>query len=109
MEGWLQVIEAEPDRFFEVRYEGLHANPARVLGDVLTFYDIDAERADAAAIVARVAASTRFGLTAAGLARNTSTAREGEVGGWRRHFTPEMTERFRDTCGDLFARLGYPL
>jgi hypothetical protein len=107
--GWLPVIEAEPEAFFEVRYEDLHAEPVRVLSDVLGFYGIDPEQADAAGIVERVGAATRFELTAAGLARNTSTAREGGVGGWRRHFTPEMTERFSQECGDLFARLGYPV
>jgi hypothetical protein len=108
VDGWLRVIEAGPS-FLEVRYENLHADPVHVLRDVLTFYGIEAETADAPSIVERVAASTRFGLTPAGLARNTSTAREGRVGGWRDHLTPKMTERFRETCGDLFARLGYPV
>jgi hypothetical protein len=35
------------------------------------------------------------------------TFRSGEAGGWRRHFTPEITALFKQASGDLLVRLGY--
>lgn len=35
------------------------------------------------------------------------TFRSGVMGGWRKHFTPEITRIFKDITGDLLIRLGY--
>ena len=38
---------------------------------------------------------------------NSPTFRSGKVGGWRKHFTPEIKALFKDVSGDLLIRLGY--
>lgn len=35
------------------------------------------------------------------------TFRSGKTGGWRQHFTPEITALFKNTAGELLIQLGY--
>jgi sulfotransferase 6B1 len=35
------------------------------------------------------------------------TFRSGKIGEWKKHFTDELKEVFKDTAGDLLVRLGY--
>jgi len=35
------------------------------------------------------------------------TFRSGQTGGWRQHFTPEISALFKEVSGDLLLRLGY--
>jgi hypothetical protein len=35
------------------------------------------------------------------------TFRSGKIGGWREHFTPGITELFKQVAGDLLIKLGY--
>jgi sulfotransferase 6B1 len=39
--------------------------------------------------------------------KRSPTFRQGKSGGWRKHFTPEITRLFKDVAGDLLIRLGY--
>jgi hypothetical protein len=39
--------------------------------------------------------------------RKSGTFRKGEPGNWREHFTPANITAFKESTGDLLARLGY--
>jgi sulfotransferase 6B1 len=39
--------------------------------------------------------------------RRSPTFRQGKTGGWRKHFTPEITNLFKQVGGDLLIQLGY--
>ncbi len=39
--------------------------------------------------------------------KRSPTFRQGKSGGWRKHFTPEITRLFKDVAGDLLIQLGY--
>lgn len=104
---WLEQIERDPERFHELRYEELHADPARALGGVLDFYDIPATTSRTAEIVDQVRARTTFGLSDGRLLTGAGTARRGAVGDWRSHFTPDHVRRFKLGAGEFLTRVGY--
>lgn len=106
VQGWLPLLAGHPDRFLEVRYEDLRANPIPVLTRVLEFYDIRLPKEQIAEIVARVSAQTRFALRD-NLRWNKGTARKGIVGDWRNHFTDKHVRRFKEVCGKFLVDLGY--
>jgi len=105
IEGWLPLLAAAPDRFHELRYETLRADPVAALTATLSFYGIALSESHISRIVDEVAANTSFDL-AASLRRN-QTARAGIVGGWRKHFNEEHVARFKERAGDLLVSLGY--
>jgi hypothetical protein len=39
--------------------------------------------------------------------QRSPTFRSGKVGGWREHFTPEITALFKQEASDLLVQLGY--
>jgi hypothetical protein len=39
--------------------------------------------------------------------KNSPTFRSGKVGGWRKHFSPQIKDLFKQVSGDLLIRLGY--
>lgn len=41
------------------------------------------------------------------LGKSTFTLREGKIGSWKKHFTPEHKELFKKVAGDLLIELGY--
>lgn len=106
VQGWLPYIAACPDRFHEVRYEDLRANPEAVLTRVLHFYGIRLPDDQVIAIVARVEGKTTFDLKK-NLTQGTGTARKGNIGEWRRYFTEAHINRFKEACGDFLVQLGY--
>ncbi|MEW6113609.1 MAG: sulfotransferase domain-containing protein [Thermodesulfobacteriota bacterium] len=103
---WLPIIAAHPDRFMEVRYETLRADPRSVLADVLAFYGINEPMESIDAMIAGVKKKTTFNLRK-NLNRGSGTARKGVIGDWRNHFTPEHVKRFKEGCGEFLIQLGY--
>lgn len=39
--------------------------------------------------------------------QKSPTFRQGKSGGWKKHFSPEISKCFKDTAGELLIRLGY--
>jgi sulfotransferase 6B1 len=39
--------------------------------------------------------------------KRSPTFRQGKSGGWRKHFTPEIRDLFKQTAGQLLIDLGY--
>lgn len=94
---WTRIWRANagvPEAFLEVRYEDLHADPAATLACVLAFLGapVTRERIDAAVEFASFANMRARELAERGAATRPQAlkAREGQVGGHRRHLSAEQ-------------------
>lgn len=103
---WLKAVKQDPDWFFVLRYEELHADPVSVFGRVLKFYEIELPDVEIQSIVQRVRNKTKFDLRS-NLRWGKGTARKGIVGDWRNYFTDKHVARFKETCGEFLVELGY--
>jgi hypothetical protein len=84
-----------------MRFEEAIAAPTETIGRVLDHgmahgFQMDLSREEA---VARLSQSLD--------PKRSPTFRQGKSGGWRKHFTPEITTLFKDVAGDLLIQLGY--
>lgn len=94
--GWLERPE-----MLSLRYEDFLAAPQETLGRVLDHatrrgFKSRVERGQAIEILQKHMDPKR-----------SPTFRSGGAGGWRKHFTPEITALFKQASGDLLTRLGY--
>jgi hypothetical protein len=87
-------------RALTVRYEDLHADPDAWRRRMYEFLGVEPGAA------APVSADTR---TSPGHGRDDprSFFRKGEVGDWRRYFTPNTTRWFKEEAGAALLQLGY--
>jgi hypothetical protein len=105
-------VPARPGRpFHVVRYEDLHQRPLEALRGVADFlgFDGSADRISTALARCRFDAHqedvrvNRPDLYAKGYRGGVA----GGPGAWRRHFTPDMDERFWSVAGEAMTVLGY--
>ncbi len=98
-----------------VRYEDLHADPARELARVLSHAGLElrAEAVDAAVAAARFermrSLEDRFGdsVPRPGAGSGERLVRKGRVGGWRDELDEEAAARLQARFAPLLERLGY--
>lgn len=115
--GWVDHVRSwllAPHRgpFHLVRYEDLHRRPLEVLAGAAAFLGFDASGERFATALDRC----RFDVHQEDLrvnrpARYASGYRGGVAGApgaWRRHFTPEIEDRFWAVAGDTMRLVGYP-
>ncbi|MBL8089808.1 MAG: sulfotransferase domain-containing protein [Anaerolineales bacterium] len=108
IENWLSQIKKQPNRFYEVRYETLRADPSGTLAGVLSFYGIQLSNEQVEQIVQKIASQTKFDLKQNFQKRqNKSTARKGIVGDWRNHFSERHVQYFKEKCGQHLIDVGY--
>lgn len=92
--------------FFACAYERLLMEEPAVVGELLAFLDLPADRAVVADMMAR--SSFRF---YAGRDRGEEDRkrfyRKGIAGDWKNHFSAEQKEIFKEIAGDMLIRLGY--
>jgi hypothetical protein len=84
-----------------LRYEDAIANPETTIGQIVTHavqkgLHLDYPQDEAVSILAGTMDPHR-----------SPTFRQGKSGGWRKHFTPEITTLFKQTAGQLLIDLGY--
>jgi hypothetical protein len=93
-----RVATLPPERYREVRYERLAADPEPELRDLYRWLELDPS-ADA----------IEAGLAEAGVSRNVDQASQGGVGTqrWRRDFDRGDLEAFNREAGTLLTELGY--
>jgi hypothetical protein len=88
---------APPDRYHEVRYEDVLADPRSAIAQLYTWLELDFGDAD----MDRALAEAR-------IQRNHDpTDPRPQHGKWRDHFSPEDLHVFEDVAGDLLDELGY--
>jgi hypothetical protein len=111
---WVKYITAAraaaarlADRYHEVRYEELHADPHAQTQQLLAFLGIDADDASVHACVEGASFEKLAGGRTRGEEDASSFFRKGVVGDWREHFDAAAERRFGAKGGRLLAELGY--
>jgi hypothetical protein len=95
--------------YIEVRYEDLHADPAREAERLLRFLDVDASPAAIATCVASGSFERLSGGRKRGDSDSKSHFRKGVVGDFVTTLPGDAIDRFEQVAGPLLHELGYPL
>jgi len=101
------VARSAPERYFELRYEDLHADLGRVLGPLLRFLDVDASEEVQRRCGERASFEALSGGRRRGECDNQSFYRKGIVGDWKNHFDDLSRAAFERFGGKLLRELGY--
>jgi len=111
---WVRYITAArgaaagmPERYLEMRYESLHADPAGETRGMLRFLQVDASEEVVAACVEAASFEKLAGGRARGQEDASSFFRKGVVGDWQRHFDEAAIVSFHRKAGELLQELGY--
>jgi len=101
------IAGTQPQRYFELRYEDLHAEPEPWIRRLLTFLEVDATD-EAVARCRRDGSFERLsGGRQPGQEDPNSHFRKGIVGDWRNHFDQGCIETFMAHGGQMLRALGY--
>ena len=96
-----------PERYLEIRYEELHAQPEPLIGEMLEFLGTDAS----ASSIRQCMEAGSFENLSKGRSRGeedrSSFFRKGIVGDWENQFDAEATAAFDRAAGTLLRELGY--
>lgn len=101
-ERFLPYLEwGETPSVLAIRYEDAISNPADIVGKMIEHaitkgFRLDMPKEKAVEILVNTLNPQR-----------SPTFRQGKSGGWRKHFTPEITKLFKDVAGDMLIQLGY--
>lgn len=106
VENWRTEMKRQPERFYEVKYETLHVNPAETLSGILNFFEIMISSNEIEQIVQKVTKQTKFDIKE-NFSQKKGTARKGIVGDWRNHFSEEHVKVFKEKCGQHLIDCGY--
>jgi len=101
------AFAAQPERYHEVRYEDLLAEPARHVTDILNFLGVDASPSQVARVVDENTFRKLSGGREAGQEDRASFYRKGVAGEWRTHFDEKALAVFDRASGGLLRELGY--
>ena len=111
---WLPYIQhaqqfgtQHPERYYELRYEDLHADPAGQTREMLTFLGMDD---DEASINACLEAGSFKKLTEGrtrGEEDKSSFFRKGVIGDWQNHFDDSNVAAYEQAAGQLPSQLGH--
>jgi hypothetical protein len=111
---WVPYINAArtagerlPDRYHEIRYESLHADPHAETRQLLAFLQIDASDETVNTCLGGASFEKLAGGRSRGEEDKSSFFRKGVVGDWREHFDAAAARRFETKGGRLLAELGY--
>jgi len=96
-----------PERYHEVRYEDLLADPGSHLSGVLGFLAVDSSPELIGRIVEENSFKRLSGGRASGQEDQTSFYRKGVAGDWQAHFDERARQVFADASGGMLAELGY--
>jgi hypothetical protein len=108
---WRQAMEAQ-FRYAEeygihtLSYEGLLADPAPLVRELLQFLGLPDDAETVADMIHRSSFQFITGRKP-GQEKRDSFYRKGTAGDWKNHFTAEDSRTFKEIAGDLLIRLGY--
>jgi hypothetical protein len=94
------------ERYHEVRYENLHADPAGETRCMFRFLGVSADDVTVRSCVQQASFRALTGREP-GVEDPDSHYRKGIVGDWRNHFDDETLRQFEAVAGPLLAELGY--
>jgi hypothetical protein len=95
------------DRYLEVRYEDLHADPDATIEGLLRFLGVASDPAACRACLEGASFGALSGGRAAGQEDPAAFLRKGLPGDWRNWFDPALNEAVLGEIGPLMAALGY--
>ncbi|MFQ5460535.1 MAG: sulfotransferase [Anaerolineae bacterium] len=95
------------DRFLEVRYERLHADPAGQVRRMLAHLGLPADEETTSRAVSEASFERLTGGRTPGQEDPASFFRKGAVGDWRAHFDAPALDAFTAAAGPLLDDLGY--
>jgi hypothetical protein len=105
------AVEAEremgPDVFLNIRYEDMHADETGVLRRCLRHIGVDPSDEAVRQCAQAGSFEKATGGRRRGQADNSSFFRNGTVGDWRNHLSPELAHRACRPIADLMCRFGY--
>ena len=96
-----------PERYFEVRYEDLHADMETHLARLLNFLDVDASPETIARCREHGSFRKLSGGRAPGEEDKQSHFRKGVAGDWKNYFDDKTLSIFNREAGHLLRELGY--
>lgn len=103
----MQTAKTLGDQYLEVRYEDLHTNEANVLQSCFQFLDVS----DDAQTVQTCMHEASFKKLSGGRERGQTDAnaffRNGTIGDWVNHMTPELSYELCEPIETLMQKLGY--
>jgi hypothetical protein len=99
--------QRHPQRYFELRYEDLHAEPSGLITRLLTFLGVDASPETVARCIESGSFKRLSGGRAPGEENAQSHFRKGVVGDWQAHFDKKSLAIFKREAGQLLKHLGY--
>ena len=102
-----QAATALADRYLEVRYEDLHAEPIAHTRRVLEFLGVEVTPKHVSACVDSASFSRLSQGRHRGEEDRLSHFRKGIVGDWINHFDNDALNRFEAVAGDLLRELSY--
>jgi hypothetical protein len=107
LDGWCRAAD-EDENVLLVRYEDLIGGDADARWHALLDHcDVRLGPDERRALLDRYSFERLSGRRP-GEEDPDSKLRKGVAGDWRNHFTPAVTEAFREATGDLVTRIGYP-
>jgi len=102
-----EAFAACPERYHEVRYEDLLADPESYLGRILEFLGVESTPQ----IISRIVEENSFrrlsGGRESGQENPNSFYRKGVAGDWQTHFDEHARRIFNEGSGGMLASLGY--
>jgi hypothetical protein len=99
--------QRDPDRSMIVRYEDLLKDTKSVFWAVTDLYNLNAEHSE----ISKIVDAHRFDRMSGGRDRGnqdtSSFLRKGVSGDWKQHFTPPVTQLFKEKAGEALVNFGY--
>jgi hypothetical protein len=110
-ESVTKAVETGPllfsDRYFELRYEELLADPESLFGKLIAFLGANSDEQLVAEIVEKNSFENRSGNRAVGVEDPVSFLRKGIAGDWANYFTERDKRIYKEEAGDALIQLGY--
>lgn len=111
---WLPYIQrarafgdAQSQRYLELRYEALHAQPREETARLLRFLEVDDSEPSIAACAEAGSFQSLAGGRDQGQEDRNSFFRKGVIGDWQNHFDDHAIATFNQHGGQMLRELGY--
>lgn len=115
-EAWANEIKVNREvglsygeRYIELRYEDLVANPHKEASRVFQYLDVDISKSLIQQCIDKCTFTKLSGGRESGEEDNESFYRKGVAGDWKNHLDDELSEIFISKAGDVLVDCGYSL